>query len=226
MATIGHDSPEDKVDLDAPCGESISFVKYTVTPPPSGNPSNEKDYLNYEFDRCNKIQRGIQFLDAKYGESISHWYALDADDLVRCTFIERMNSHKGREVIILDSGFQYDVKSRQMIQRNDFSQWCGSSFLVSRNCFEIPQSFEPPHTHQVPFRRYAHRVAHTIMIKEGYDVAMETNPEVMYVTGHSENLSSFAWYRNNWCNFKQKIYFFLNRIADSDQILKSFGFTE
>lgn len=138
----GHDQPPFMKKTTTPVDGAITFVPYTTTPP-SGNAREKSGYLKYEFDRCNEIQRGMQFLENSDRAKVRHWHALDADDLIRHDFVEEPQKYTDRDAIVIDDGYQLHKSTEIVTELNEFSRWCGSSAILKRTITPIPKSFDP-----------------------------------------------------------------------------------
>ena len=105
---VGHDKPDfleeirDSIDLKGSC----YFLPFNDFPPPTLYQNDiETNQLRYESDRCNKILKGIMHLSKNSSPAISHWFALDADDLLSNVFVETLPLYEGSDAIVLDNGY-------------------------------------------------------------------------------------------------------------------------
>lgn len=194
IVVCGHDKP---IFLDAEKYSSVVFKRYTDTPPPTGDKSIEAGYLQFEFDRCNKIHRGLETLN-NLNDDITHWFALDGDDLMRCDFVEVLSQYKDYDAVIIDNGYQLDSNRSMVTKCDSFSQWCGSSSVIARKIFEIPKSIEIPYCYDVPFRKFSHVAMLECLRESGFSVAVAKERLMIYVVNHNGNLSDGAYYNNGF----------------------------
>lgn len=219
----GHNAPTFIGEENDLLSENIFFCKYDATEPPTAEADQRTTYLKREFDRCNKIQAGIQYLNNLFGDEITHWFPLDADDLVRSDFVARMRLHSERQAVIMDHGYQLHHSSGTVNQLDEFSQWCGSSALLSRELVKIPADFSPSEATKMIFRAVSHNLLRDELIERGVNLAIERERLVMYVLGHGDNLS-FQYRRSGIIEaMKTRIKFLLRSVGGSKAIKNSFG---
>ncbi|GBO82757.1 hypothetical protein A6779_09085 [Marinobacter adhaerens] len=214
---VGHDKPPffDKAS------EQIEFYQFTTMPPPEVGNNESENQLKYEADRCTKILEGIVHLNNLY--PITHWYALDADDLIHKDFVKSCSDLSERDGIIFDRGYFF-FKNTGIINKSDsFSAYCGSSAVISSSTFDIPKSIEGQSFRATPFGDVSHVNMKKHMEKQGLSIATPEERLVMYVRDNGENISNAA-YCNTWDRkLKKTIKMLIKTQGSPRKIKKDFG---
>ncbi len=125
---VGHDCPS---FLSAGCFEgnsNITFLKFDEQQPPLITADESSNQIKFENDRCGKIYKGYLHL---VEHEISHFFPLDADDLVSKEFIKHIFEHAKNSSVLIERGYVL-YKNKNIINEIDnFSTFCGSSFIAS-----------------------------------------------------------------------------------------------
>ena len=83
FVVVGHERPSGLTD--ELLGLTGHFMTLSEFSPPIHTEDGAEMQLRYEFDRCSKIAKGIKFLSES--AEVTHFFALDADDLLRDDFV-------------------------------------------------------------------------------------------------------------------------------------------
>lgn len=218
---IGHDLP-DFMSRGEILNGSINFSKFDTFPPPNIGVDEADNQLKYEFDRCNKILAGILYLKKSYPD-ITHWFSLDADDLISDKFIEAMQKYNIADGIILDYGYILFKSTGVINLENEFSAYCGSSAIISDKLIKVPNLIEENTYRTIPFGNYSHVNMRRRLQQSGYNVVVAHDRVVMYVRDNGENISNAA-YANTLHKKLKKIFKMILKFQYVNKaIRKSFG---
>ncbi|MCC9601448.1 hypothetical protein LOC67_12905 [Stieleria sp. JC731] len=194
-AVVGHEDPECVAEADP----NIIFhsVQGLDVPDYSGwKPSDRQRAITK--DKNTKIFEGVKLLE---GKGISHWFALDADDLLRNDFVGNVLDRNLKYGAILQSGYMLDRASGKICPKRNFYEACGSScVLSSRVVFSKGKTMDA-----IPWCRYSHLKIGQFFEKE-LNVQCEWiyDPLVCYVVGHGDN-SSADYRRSAIGRLKRKV---------------------
>lgn len=185
---IGHECPD---FMAAKIGETgkIIFQTFDELPPPKIDNDENENQLKYEIDRCTKILKGIMYLRSKY-PSITHWFALDADDLLHRNFVKSLLIYQDFDAIILDLGYFYFKSSGIINKTNEFSAYCGSSAVIANRLFELPEKITETSFRMIPFGNFSHVNMRKRLVERGHCVATAKERIIMYVRDNGENISN------------------------------------
>jgi len=200
---VGHDVPDFFNDIYYK-NSKCKFLFYDDFSPPVVDQNESENQLKYEFDRCTKILRGVMYLKES-SPSITHWFALDADDLIHDNFITILNGYKKYRAIILDNGYFYFKNTGIINKSKEFSAYCGSSAIISDQYFNIPDVVDKKSYRMTPFGAISHVHMKNRMLNEGRSVAVPDEYLIMYVRGNGENISSDAYCDTIYKKFKRYI---------------------
>ncbi|MDB4695144.1 glycosyltransferase family 2 protein [bacterium] len=186
---IGHDRPCFMDDFQS----HVTFTSIT-TPPPTLKTASEfaTDNRRFTLDKNSKILRGMQSLLER---DISHWFTLDADDLLCVNFVETLVTDGCEHGAIIDGGYLIYPHLGRFIHCSELSQYCGSTSVLAAEQVGIPQEATSPDTVDCPWFRYPHTKMHSYF-KEERNIPYTdfSDPIVGYVLGHGDNCSD--GYRN------------------------------
>ncbi len=178
---IGHDRPQFMDEFQP----HITFAE-TTNPAPTLTTASEFSNKNnrYTFDKNFKILRGMQLLLER---TISHWYALDADDLLCENFVETLAADGCKNGAVLDGGYLVYPHIRRYIACSELSQYCGSTSVLTAEQVRITQDATTSHC---AWFRYPHTKMHSYFQDE-LDISYTRvfDPIVGYVLGHGDNCS-------------------------------------
>ncbi|WP_100639763.1 glycosyltransferase family A protein [Marinobacter salexigens] len=220
---VGHDCPAffaEQSYQDSKC----EFLPYSDFEPPKAGPDEPENQLKYEFDRCTKILRGIMHLKQKY-PSITHWFSLDADDLVRNNFVEVLKKHEQFDAIILEKGYFYFKNTGIFHEENEFSAYCGSSSIISDRVFDLPSQVNEKSYRDTPFGNISHVHMRKRLHEGGWSISIPEERVIMYVRDNGENISNDAFRKTYYNQFKKLAKLILRYKFVGKDVKKSFGLT-
>lgn len=188
VAVIGHDCPDFLKDMEH--NQKKIFIQFNELAPPIIIADDEvNNQLRYEVDRCSKILKGIIILD-KFDGAISHWFALDADDLLHNTFIETIVGIGDYDAFIIEKGYFYFTRWNIFNINDEFSAYCGSSAVLSTRLFKLPEMIASSITHRdIPFGNTSHVYMKKFLDDKGYSVCVPDKRLVTYVRDNGDNIS-------------------------------------
>lgn len=218
---VGHDCPnflEGKKNIYNQC----NFFQYTDFHPPVLTNDPAQNQLLFEVDRVSKILRGIIYLKNKFS-TITHWFALDGDDLIRKDFVDVVGQYETADAIILENGYIFFQKSGIVNDEDEFSAYCGSCTILSDRMVQIPDNFDLKSHKKILFGKVSHVHMKNYLVNDGYRVEIPNERIVMYVRENGENIS-----RDFYCNsftkrFKQNVKMVLKCKLLPSKILSSFS---
>ena len=137
-----------------------------------------------DFDKNDKLLRGLRKLKSS-GTYYSHYFALDADDLISRSFVEYVLSSSMNHGGVLQVGYAWDTVSDKIWLRKDLDRVCGSTSVLTNK--QIPELIE-----DTAWFRTAHSNMRRFFCDEvGDDYEPILEPLVCYV--HHEDNSSFRY---------------------------------
>ncbi|MBY6070316.1 glycosyltransferase family 2 protein [Marinobacter salsuginis] len=218
---VGHDCPEFLND-NSYQNSKCEFLKYSDFEPPVAGEVEAENQLKYEFDRCTKIRRDIIHLRNQY-PSITHWFALDADDLLRNDFVKTLENYQDSQVIILDNGYFYFKNSGIINEENEFSTYCGSSAVISDKVFSLPDTVDEKSFKSTPFGNISHVHMKQRLEADGWSISIPSERIIMYVRDNGENISNDAYCNTPYKKFKKIVKSVLRYKSVSKDVKASFG---
>jgi hypothetical protein len=218
---VGHDRP--MFFSEHPYqNEKCEFMYYDDFEPPKTGKNESENQLKYEFDRCTKILRGMMYLNRKF-PSITHWFSLDADDLIRNDFVEVLKKYNNFEAIILDRGYFYFKNVNIINKENEFSAYCGSSAIITAKLFELPTHVDQKSYRCTPFGDISHVHMKTELSKKGYSIGVPEERIIMYVRDNGENISNDAYCNTTIKKLKKIVKMILRYKHIGKDVRVSFG---
>lgn len=171
----------------------IPFYSIDISPPDRDAP--DFSHKSFIIDKNMKITKGMQLLNKG---DISHWYALDSDDLIGKHFVEKTLQLDNNTGAILQGGYLL-YKSRNLaIPCQDIHVYCGSTSVISNNFIDIPEQLTLETMQKMPWSRYAHMNMEEYFkneLNKPYEIV--TEKFIGYVLGHGDNISD-NWRKNIW----------------------------
>ena len=218
---VGHDKPNFIDELKTT--DQCSFIHYDEFPPPIDDACEADNQLRYEFDRCTKILKGIIYLGKRHPD-ITHWFSLDADDIISKNFVETIARYKESDSIILEKGYVYFKSSGIINTEDEFSSYCGSSAVLSRKLFnEMPDEIDRSSYKLIPFGAISHVHMKLRLVEMGYSVSVPEERIVMYVRDNGENISNAAYCNTFAKKIKKNIKMILKARKVSGAVKSRFG---
>lgn len=218
---VGHDKPlflEGKMT-------NCDFVSLTEVSPPGvrDNEIQRETYLRYEADRCSKIHKGILEL-GKSNTGITHWFALDADDLIHREFVESLQPYAVFDAIIMDRGYTYFKNSGFLNYEDEFSAYCGSSAVLSDKLFKNQSDVVfGENFRTIPFGAISHVSMKSKLVEQGHSIAIPEKRLVTYVRDNGDNTSSKAYCGTFLKRLKQKFKMRMKTKPLTKSIKSDFG---
>jgi hypothetical protein len=220
---VGHECPDFFKDADYQ-NSKCEFIHYTDFEPPVPGEDEAENQLKYEFDRCTKILRGIMHLRNQH-PLITHWFALDADDLIRNDFVDVIEKYDEFDVMILDNGYVYFKNTGIINRENEFSAYCGSSSVVSDKVFNLPDRVDQLSFRATPFGNISHMNMKQRLESDGWAISVPTERIIMYVRDNGENISNDGYCNTPYKKFKKIVKSIVHYSHISRDVRKSFGLT-
>ncbi|WP_436715008.1 hypothetical protein U8335_19860 [Roseiconus lacunae] len=152
----------------------------------AGGDYGRRDDFDRILDKNRKIARGVQLL---WDSSPTHWFYLDADDVLDIDFVDTVLSVPSPGCIV-DGGYQIHAMNRRAIPHLRLSEICGSTCVLTGDVMVRPESLEPEEIKKIPWCRYPHSRMDEFFTNElGKPCVRLQKPLVGYVTGHGDNCS-------------------------------------
>jgi hypothetical protein len=195
---VGHECPKFLIGAKLANGVSVFHkIIELEAPEPSKHELNQAFLTN---DKNMKIAVGIRELASAYND-IQYWFPLDADDLIRSDFVEKILSLPKKAGVVLNKGYIYysQINRKRLVSR--FYEHCGSSCLIAKEVFELPDIIDSKSMLTIPFCNFAHMNMIQYFenkIKSSFHLLNEGI--IMYVVGHGENISSLYEYEKSKLN--------------------------
>ena len=206
---VGNESP----DLGARPLPNLSFLSIDQ-PPPTPGADGRISLPAQRHDLRSKRAVGMRAL-AERGR-VSHWFQLDADDLVHENFVATVSRMSPFDIALVRNGYAYYPSLHRSRCLDRIDRFCGSTVLTSDRFWIDPSAPDG--------RRYGN-IAHTRVddyaVLRGVPVHDYPGRGVAYVLGHGDNL-----YRT--IGRRVRVWFggqFLARRCDAD-FSRSFGFDD
>lgn len=218
---VGHDCPE-FLKADSYQNSRCQFLQYSDFEPPVAGEVEAENQLRYEFDRCTKILRGIMHLRNQH-PSITHWFALDADDLIRNNFVKALEKYEESDAIILDYGYIFFKNTGIINKENEFSAYCGSSSIVSDKVFSLPDRVDEKSFRYTPFGNISHMNMKERLTSDGFSISIPEERIIMYVRDNGENISNDGYCNTVYKKCKKVIKSLIRYEFVSKDLKASFG---
>lgn len=186
VAVIGHDCPEQLSSL-RDKGDDI-FVKFDDTAPPKISDDEMANQVKYENDRCSKILKGLIHLKKQHSD-ITHWFALDADDLLHKDFVQTIESTPDFDAYLIENGYFYFERSSIFNKTDEFYIYCGSSSVIADKFFPLPDKVEGENYRCMPFGAISHVYMKDFFINEKMNFTIPEKPLMVYVRENGDNIS-------------------------------------
>ncbi len=222
---VGHDKPaffEDEKYLN---NRHLQFIDFDeITPPNRTLFSGEELQLKYEIDRCSKLAKGMLVLGSN---DISHWFALDADDLIHKDMIKKFEHWDMEKPVIFDNGYFLYSHINIINKTNKFSLFCGSCCIIPNKLTSIPKKIDSDAFRQTFFGKYSHSEIKLELDRQNISYYIPDDRLIMYVRNHGENISLQA---NRFKSFKKLgkktrkiVGMIVNYKVFTDEIKNNFG---
>ncbi|NQY35786.1 MAG: hypothetical protein HRT37_12615 [Alteromonadaceae bacterium] len=189
LAVIGHDCPEQLKGLKH-SGDDV-FTSFDELQPPSVVKSDEvsTNQMKYEVDRCSKILKGIMVLK-KNDADITHWFALDADDLLHNTFVFNLLQKPDYDAFLIENGYFYFKHWGIFNVTYEFYKYCGSSAVIADKFFNLPSKIDESSFRQIPFGNISHVLMGEYFTTNNINFYVPKPKLLMYVRDNGDNISN------------------------------------
>ncbi|BFT29616.1 hypothetical protein D210916BOD24_07920 [Alteromonas sp. D210916BOD_24] len=215
VAVAGHEIPEDVQRI----FPETKVVKVDFLPPDRHSPDFNHGKLIQ--DKNLKIASAMSAL-ANCG--ITHWYALDSDDLLSSDFVSTvLKAVEGKSGAVIEGGYllYHDVK--RAIACQEMSQLCGSTSILADDLVNIPTALTPESIGGIPWSRYPHmNIRHFFDNEVEKTYAVIKKPILGYVLASGDNISD-RWRDNFWKRIKAKMKPYMKGKKYSANLIESFS---
>jgi hypothetical protein len=218
---VGHDEPSSYSVSDL--SKNTTFVKFNELEPPNKDKYSDMELqLKYEVDRCSKITKGTMVLQ-KHG--ITHWFALDADDLIHSSFVERIGTlvDEDTDAIVIDNGYFYSESRRVINKANNFTVACGSSCIIKAELTKIPDILDINAYRKTFYGSVSHMDVKEYFFSHDLKYIIPEELLVMYVRDHGDNISNY-YFRDWLSKLKKYILLYAHAVPFTNEQYESFGF--
>lgn len=188
-----------------------------------GNYKYYKDF-NRISDKYHKIVTGIQFFRR---ENLSYLMVLDADDLIHKDLVDYVLKEKDPNGYIIKKGYQYYMKSKRLIYKQNLDKICGSTTIIHVDLVEFPEmvnneSISSLQSTSIPWGHLAHSEMEAYFQQNNKPLRIIPLPGVVYVMQHGQNASDeFRETLNS--KLRERLKIFLKGKPVSCEILTNFG---
>ena len=185
---VGHERPE----FDESLSRNLFFVTLDSPPPPrTATPAEQRR------DKVLKKELGMRHLLTRH--PITHWFHLDADDLVHEHFVETVSRMEPFDIAVVRSGYAYYPTLNRYRLLDGIDRFCGSIAITSDRWW-IDRGTPAGHS----FGGIDHRRLNEFASLRG--VSLQTYPGrgVAYTMGHGDNLyrtlsrQARVWLESRW----------------------------
>ncbi|MEQ3660122.1 MAG: hypothetical protein ABNH21_14325 [Glaciecola sp.] len=189
---VGHDEPEgyniNELSINS------SFVQFTEFSPPNQDEiSGMELQLGYEFDRCSKIAKGMIYLNDK---NVTHWFALDADDLLHKEFVATIERFPEHKAFVIDRGYFYFENNGILNEVDNLSLVCGSTCVINCALSSIPTKITDTSYRETFYGKIPHMEVKNHLAENHISYHIPKERLVVYIRDHGENISDY--YFTNW----------------------------
>lgn len=185
VQVVGHEAPE----IDWPKSNVRRFHQLEIPIPDITGDGGfqERESFDRILDKNRKIVRGMQLLES---DDITHWFYLDADDLVHRDFVKTILEFNPPHGAILDQGYLYFQDVQRFAATDQLSKLCGSTSVLNAEPISVPAGLEREDLNKIPWCRYSH-FSMDQYFQEYFQTAPTPipHPMIAYVLGHGDNCS-------------------------------------
>lgn len=220
VVIVGHEKPEflENILDDV---SNLYFQELSELDPPIVTLNKTENQISYEKDRCSKILKGIVFL--RKIEKISHWFPLDADDLIHKNLVKTLSESKRFDAIIINRGYVYYKLNNILNLENNFSSYCGSSAILSDKLISINLFDSDRDSRNFIFDQISHVHMRQELEKRKLKISVPRKRLVAYCRDNGENISAETRPKNSFYLLKRKFKIYAKKIIFDDAIRKNFG---
>jgi hypothetical protein len=189
LVIVGHERP---IFLDYKKNNNVYFQSLIEIEPPRKTSDKENNHLLYEEDRCTKILKGINYLRS-IDHKITHWFPVDADDLIDKNFIEYLCNFSVPHIfdaIIIKKGYIYYKRDDIFTFENNISCYCGSSAILADRLVDDGLLVEKGSYKNFIFGNTSHVHMFHSLEQRGLNIHIPKRRLIAYCKDNGENISS------------------------------------
>ncbi len=194
LVIVGHECPEYMAEISKQYN-NITFITLSEFAPPRIENASDTSarQLMFDTDKSFKILKGCMYLKQE-DPSISHWFSMDADDLLHQDFVSELENsvdiENANDAVILDNGYFYYEKYGVFNKSRVFSQFCGSSSILGTNLLDIPSELKPENLNKILFNKVSHTQMLNYLVTNKIKFQVPNKKLVMYIRDNGENISA------------------------------------
>ena len=179
-AVVGHEVPERGLDLSEHVSfhsvddlEAVCFAGWT--------PAERQKAITE--DKNTKLYQAVLRLQ---GKGITHWFALDAEGLLRHDFVEHALSLDSAVGGVIRNGYILNFRTNVLVPKRNIYESCGSTSILTENSM----SLKSDGMMGLPWARYSHiKMPDYYSAELGRPCSWINERVICYVTQHGENAS-------------------------------------
>ena len=218
---VGHDEPEFFKDNAFTFGHFISAQE--ISPPQREKYSGDELRWEFEKDRCYKIDKGIHaLLDTGH----SHFYVLDADDLLHRDFVQEWYDNSDKDAMLIQHGYMYFAQSHTLVPNSELSAWCGSTCVVSKNFLDA-EFIEKQSNATSFFKQTSHCDFKRVLEQSGKSLHIPKKKLLVYMQDNGENISTldktYGPLKAFIVECKKRLKLFILGLGSQQSVLREFG---
>lgn len=215
VAVAGHEIPEG-LQTSFP---DLKVVQVDFLPPDRSAPDFNHGKLIQ--DKNLKIAFAMRAL-ANTG--VTHWYALDSDDLLSRDFVSTvLRLVRGKSGAVIEGGYLLYHDVYRAIPCEEMSQLCGSTSVLSDDLVDIPTTPSLESISGIPWSRFPHmQIRHFFDSEATVPYAVIQEPILGYVLASGDNISD-RWRDNFWKRMKAKAKPYLKGKKYSSNLIELFS---
>ena len=119
-----------------------------------------------------------------------YYMSLDADDLVHKNLVNYVERNQAEEVLLLEVGYEWNLKLNRICLRKDFHRRCGSCCILRASVFPLPKKDHPEDRWKMVHLTVPHNAMLEWANENGFRIRRERKFALAtYVTDHGSNLS-------------------------------------
>ncbi|MEB3341991.1 glycosyltransferase family 2 protein [Okeania sp.] len=138
-------------------------------------------------DKVRKVLTGIKYAQENY--SFTHIMVVDADDCVSKHLAQLVEQSPQNNGWFVNKGYLYKEGSKYLyIKRQNFDRWCGTSIILRRDLYPLPETLESNNLDY--YNRYyiPHSKAVELLANRETPISPLPFPGSVYIVCHNENV--------------------------------------
>ena len=179
---------------DLPPGFSVQRVDFPPNPRYAGSAEDREQVLEaIRFDKGRRVLAGVLAApDAR------HIMVVDDDDFISSRIAAFISRQPGTCCWQVNEGYFWDEGSRLMFRHWDFSSLCGTSLVVPRAAYTLPQSVEAADPALIRAEFGSHIQIKPLLRDKGFEWKPLPFPGAIYRVGHAESHSQSRTMFRRW----------------------------